>query len=417
RPEAAQGMFVEFKRVFNIMREQLPLGIAQIGKTLRNEISPRKGVTRLREFTIMEVEVLLDPEKMDDCPNFNKYRDEKIKLLTAEMQENKKDPIIITLQDALNKGYIINTWMAYFLGVSKNFIAKLGIPEDKQLFREQLPHEKAHYSKQTIDLQVFLESQGWAEIAGHAYRTDWDLKRHMEFSGVDMRAFRRYEKPRKVKLVKVIPNKSLIGPKYKKDSGKIISKLSTMDGELVRKTLSEKGYVEVLGYKLGPEYLQLKEVEEVINGEKFIPHVIEPSYGADRLVYSALEYAYSESEGRVVLKLPIELAPIQIMVYPLLERDGLPELSEEIFNELQSHGFRVDIDHSGSIGRRYARADEIGVPLGITVDYQSLEDRTVTVRDRDTWKQRRCKINDLVNLLNKYFQKRIKFSEMGEPIN
>ncbi|MHA1754110.1 MAG: glycine--tRNA ligase [Candidatus Odinarchaeia archaeon] len=417
RPEAAQGMFVEFKRVFNIMREQLPLGIAQIGKTLRNEISPRKGVTRLREFTIMEVEVLIDPDKINDCPNFDKFKDFEINLLTAKLQEEKKNPIRITLGEAFEKGLILNKWLAYFMGVSKKFISELGVPEDKQRFREQLPFERAHYSKQTIDLQVYLENQGWVEIAGHADRGDYDLSRHIAYSGVDMRVYKKFDKPMKVKKIKVIPNMGLIGPKFKKDAGRIISESKNMDGIKVKEALDKDGYIQVLNYKITSEYLKLEEVEETINGKRFIPYVIEPSYGADRLVYASLEHAYSEKNGRVVLKLPLKLAPIQVMVYPLVERDGLPEIAEEIHSKLLDAGFRVDIDRSGSIGRRYARADEIGVPIGITVDYQTKEDNTVTIRDRDSWKQRRNKIDILPKLLNDYFNNRIKFEDMGELIN
>mgnify|MGYP005831109525 CR=1 FL=1 len=408
RPEAAQGMFVEFKRVFNIMREQLPLGIAQIGKTLRNEISPRKGVTRLREFTIMEVEVILDPEELNYCPSFEPYKDEKITLLTAKLQEVNGKPVEITLQEALDEKIIDNKWMAFFMGVSKNFVLNLGIPESKVRFREQLSYEKAHYSKQTIDLQVYLDGQGWTEIAGHAYRTDWDISRHSKFSGVDMRVFKKLDKPTVIKKLAVVPNKAVIGPDFQKEAGKIIAELNSMDGLAVKNKLSEDGFIEILGNKLNARHITFAEKEETINGIKFIPHVIEPSYGADRLVYATLENSYAEKDGRVILKLPPYLAPIQVAVYPLVERDGLTQVSEEVYSELLASGFRVDIDKSGSIGRRYARADEIGVPLGITIDYQTLEDRSVTLRDRDTWEQRRIFIKDLTKVLKEYFKEKVK---------
>jgi glycyl-tRNA synthetase len=361
----------------------------------------------------MEVEVILDPDKLDDCINFNKYKNLQIRLLTAKMQENKKKPLEISLQEALNRNLIINKWMAYFMGVSKNFISGLGIPDDKQLFREQLPYERAHYSKQTIDLQVHLDGQGWSEVAGHAYRTDWDLSRHTEYSGVDLSVFKKYDKQKKIKKIIIIPNKSLIGPKFKGDAGKIISELSKLDGKLVKKRLEEQGFIKIHNHEIDSKFLDFKEIEDTVSGEKFIPHVIEPSYGADRLVYATLEHAYSEKEGRIVLKLPINLAPIQVMVYPLVEKDDLPKIADKIYERLLSQGFRVDIDHSGSIGRRYARSDEIGVPIGITIDYQSREDDTVTLRDRDTWHQKRVKINDLVKLLNDYFNKRINFNDLG----
>ncbi len=417
RPEAAQGMFVEFKRIFNIMREKLPLGIAQIGKTLRNEISPRKGVTRLREFTIMEVEVILDPEEINNCPGFEKYKNTSISLLTASLQQKGEPPVNITIEQAVEERLLDNKWLAYFLAVSKSFVKTLGVAEDKIRFREQLPHEKAHYSKQTIDLQVYLDGQGWTEIAGHAYRTDWDLSRHIKFSGVDMRVFKKTEAPLTVKKLVLKPNKATIGPDFQKDAGKIIGELNKMDPVEVKNKLDSQGFIEVAGRRLTSKHIEFEEYEEVVKGKKFIPHVIEPSYGADRLVYTALEHAYTEKEGRVILKLPVKLAPIQVMVYPLVERDGLPEISNQIYMELLEKGFRVEHDVSGSIGRRYARADEIGVPLGVTVDYQTLEDKTVTVRDRDSWSQRRIFISELADILKQFFEEKISFDQIGYPVN
>ncbi|MEM2110182.1 MAG: glycine--tRNA ligase, partial [Candidatus Odinarchaeota archaeon] len=302
RPEAAQGMFVEFKRIFNIMREQLPLGIAQIGKTLRNEISPRKGVTRLREFTIMEVEVILDPDEIDNCPGFHQYQNTEIRLLTAELQERGGEPFNIALGKALEEKMIDNKWLAFFIAVSKNFVQNLGVSDDKIRFREQLLHEKAHYSKQTIDLQVYLEGQGWTEIAGHAYRTDWDLSRHIKFSGVDMRVFKKLDKPVSVKKIVINPIKATIGPDFQKEAGRIIEELLSMDPVEVKSKLSQQGFIEVAGKKLTSRQIGFEEREETVQGRKFVPHVIEPSYGADRLVYMTLENAYSEKEGRVILK-------------------------------------------------------------------------------------------------------------------
>jgi len=155
---------------------------------------------------------------------------------------------------------------------------------------------------------------------------------------------------------------------------------------------------------------------EKVSGSRFIPHVIEPSFGADRLIYSALESAYSEKEKRVILKLPAAITPIQIAVFPLLEKDGLPEVARDIYDMLLEDGFRVELDVSGSIGRRYARSDEIGIPIAVTVDYQTLEDNTATIRNRDSWVQLRNKIEDLSELFDRFFKERIEFGELGKPI-
>jgi glycyl-tRNA synthetase len=343
RPEAAQGIFVEFKRIFESARERLPLGVVQIGHALRNEISPRQGPVRLREFTIIDIELFLDPENTK-CDRLHEVENDTLRLITAENKlKGATEPITVTVKEALNKGIIKKEWQAYFMALAKKFLVELGVPEDKQRFIEKLEWERAHYSVQGFDQEVYLERWGWTEVSGHNYRTDYDLSRHMKASGVDLTAFKE----------------------------------------------SKNG------------------------GRRFIPHVIEPSFGLDRLAYVALEYAYTKRKKRTLLSLSRELAPIQASVFPLVSKDGLPEKAKEVYQMLIKEGFTVEWDESGSIGRRYARADEAGTPLGVTIDYQTLEDGTVTLRDRDTWRQVRSEIINLSKLLHTYFCHKIDFEGLG----
>jgi glycyl-tRNA synthetase len=158
--------------------------------------------------------------------------------------------------------------------------------------------------------------------------------------------------------------------------------------------------------------------EKVVErGRRFIPHVVEPSFGLDRLLYVVLEYAYRVKDDRAVLSFPREIAPIQIGIYSLVNKDGLPERTNEVYKKLLDEGLVIEYDEAGSIGRRYARADEIGVPLGITIDYDTLQDNTVTIRDRDSWKQVRSKIEDLPRLLHDYFRQKIDFEGLGKQID
>ena len=150
-----------------------------------------------------------------------------------------------------------------------------------------------------------------------------------------------------------------------------------------------------------------------MRGKRFIPHVVEPSFGSDRLFYVALEYAYRVKNNRVLMSFPRSIAPTQVGVYPLVSKDGLVEKVQEVHKLLINEGFVVEFDETGSIGRRYARADEAGVPLGITIDYNTLSDGTVTIRDRDSWQQVRSSIKDLPELLHKYFQGKIDFEDLG----
>jgi len=342
RPEAAQSIFVEFRRLWEQARERLPFGVVQIGHALRNEISPRQGPIRLREFTIMDVEFFFDPEE-PNCIPLKDVENETIRLVRAEAKlKGEKEPVSVTVKEALQKGYIRAEWQAYFMALAQRFLKELGVPDEKQRFMEKLDWERAHYSAQSFDQEICLERWGWTEVSGHAYRTDYDLRRHMEASGVDMRAFKE--------------------------------------------------------------------------GRRFIPHVVEPSFGSDRLVYVAVEYAYQAKKDRALLTLPRELAPIQVGVYPLVSKDGLPEKAMQVYQMLVKGGFMAEYDGSGSIGRRYARADEVGTPLGITIDYDTLKDESVTIRDRDSWKQVRAQIGQLAESLQGYFLHKKEFEDLGQLV-
>jgi glycyl-tRNA synthetase len=408
RPETAQGIFIDFKRVFEMAREKFPLGIAQIGRVLRNEISPRQGPIRLREFTIMEFEFFFDPED-PACPMLSEVENELINIVPLELRVKGIDePLRISIKEALKNKYILTEWLAYFMALSKMFISELGIPEEKQRFHEKLPEERAHYSVQTYDHEVFLERWGWIEMAGHAYRTDYDLFRHMESTKEDLRIFKAYEKPI-TKYVKTIsPVLSSIEQTFKENSRKVIELLTSLNAEEAEKRIKEKGYLEINGFKILPSHFEIKVKEIKEYGKKFIPHVVEPSFGAERLVYATLEYAYTRIKDRDVLKIPPSIAPIQAIVLPLVNKNGLQEKAIEVYSMIEKSGLDVEYDDSGSIGRRYARADEAGIPLAITIDYQTLKDGTVTIRDRDTWKQIRVPISQLEEVIKNFLRKGLK---------
>ncbi|HVE69357.1 MAG TPA: glycine--tRNA ligase [Solirubrobacteraceae bacterium] len=284
RPETAQGIFVDFPQVLQTARKKPPFGIAQVGKSFRNEITPGNFIFRTREFEQMEMEFFVPPGEAD-------------------------------------------TWFEYWLGERFRWYTQLGIRKDHLRLRAHDADELSHYSSGTSDVE-YLFPIGWSELEGIANRGDFDLRQHAEHSGKKLEYF---------------------------DSG---------------------------------------------TGERYVPHVIEPAAGADRATLAFMVDAYDEEEvegeSRTVLRLHPRLAPVKVAVLPLVRKDGLPELAQEVYGTLKPL-VQAEYDEGGSIGRRYRRQDEIGTPWGVTIDHQTTEDRTVTLRDRDSLSQERVAIDELAD--------------------
>jgi len=416
RPEAAQGIFVEFKRLYEMAREKLPFGAMQIGRALRNEISPRQGLIRLREFTIGDLEFFFDPEE-PNCYLLKDVENETLRLLLARDRLKGSEKLTeVTVKEALRKGYIKSEWQAVFMALEKKLLIELGVPAEKQRFIEKHPWERAHYSSQTFDQEVLVERWDWVEVNACSCRTDYDLKRHAEFSGQDMYVFKEYEKPVEKEQIVIKPVMAKLGPVFKNEAGKVAEMLSKTDPKEMEAALKKDGCFTLGKYKILTEHVDIRHEKTVERGRRFTPYVIEPTFGSDRLFYVAFEYAYRVKEDRAMLSFPRDIAPIQIGVYPLVSKDRLPEKALKLHKMLLDEGLVAEYDDAGSIGRRYARADEAGIPLGITIDYDTLKDETVTIRDRDTWKQVRTRVAELPELLHRYFRWKINFEELGKPI-
>lgn len=330
RPETAQLIFTNFKAIMLSSRQKLPFGIAQVGKSFRNEISPRNFVFRAREFEQMEIEFFIHPKKLDECFIPKEELALVFRLCTQEMQEEGKSSEVIelSLQQLIEEKVVKTRWHAYWLSQCMKWLQSIGLSKEKLRLRQHRKEELSHYSCETWDIEYNYPSWGWKELMGIANRGDFDLTQHSKFSGKD---------------------------------------LSVFDEE---------------------------------TREKIVPHVIEPSWGLDRLLFTLLLDAYSEKkekeETKIILKLEPQIAPLKIGVFPLMKKDGLAEKAREVYFLLRNQ-FTCFYDESGSIGKRYARADEIGVPYCITIDYESLEKNDVTVRDRDSTAQTRVKISELPN--------------------
>lgn len=346
RPETAQLIFSDFKQIQITSRKKLPFGIAQIGKAFRNEISPRNFVFRSREFTQMEMEYFIHPDRINDCPLLTQdHLDYEVNVLTEQMQDKKQEHRAMKIRELVDGKIIKTQWHAYWLVEALRWLTGIGVRKENLRLRQHVKTELSHYSLETWDVE-YNYPWGWKELCGIANRTDFDMRQHAKFSGEDLSYFDEDAK------------------------------------------------------------------------KKVVPFVIEPSFGLDRIIFTLLIDSYLEKveagEAKVTLKLKPEVSPMSFGVFPLMKKDGLAEKGKEVLSILKND-FLCYYDDSGSVGKRYARADEIGVPGGITVDYDSLKDNTVTLRDRDSAKQVRAPIKELKSILPR-FLKGEALESLGKPI-
>ncbi len=410
RPETAQGIFIDFKRLADYFREKLPFGVCQVGRAYRNEISPRQGVIRLREFNQAELEYFVHPGEKKH-PDFQRYRNFSIKLVDKMDEEHDT-----SLGEAVEKGIIAHELLAYFIGKTAEFLLEAGIKKDKLRFRQHKDDERAHYAEDCWDAEAYT-SYGWIEIVGIADRGDYDLTRHTQYSREDLSVFIPYREPVKVKVKRFAPKMNLLGPKFREKSKKVAEAIEKYSGEVLDGRIKVK--IEGEEFEIDSSFFDVEEKEETVYGERIIPHVIEPSFGLDRITYAILEHSFEtdivDGEERNVLRLKRWMAPVQIAVLPLLSREPFISKSEEIALKLKKAGFFTEKDDSGSIGRRYRRYDEIGTPFCITVDHQTFEDNTVTIRDRDTTEQIRVHEGELEGVLKQLLESERNLKEFGIP--
>jgi glycyl-tRNA synthetase len=398
RPETAQGIFTNFHFLYRFNREKLPFGVIQIGKGYRNEVSPRQGMIRLREFSMAEAEVFFNPNNKVH-PDFNTNKNMKLHLFLNDKITKVK------LVEAVENRIINNQALAYYMYITQEFLFSIGINPKKFRFRKHEEDELAHYATECWDAEIFSKRFGWVECVGIADRSAYDLKSHIKSSGTDMYALRKYKTPKIDKVLKIIPKMNELGPLFKDNANKIkslLEKENNIKGDEITVT------VEDTRIKIPKKCYEIVQNEEKVTGERFIPHVIEPSYGVDRIIYMVLEHSYTEKKKKGVeyrvLCLDPKISPIKVGVFPLINDDSLIEIAKKIDFMLRKHGISTYYDNNGTIGRRYARMDEIGTPHCITVDFETNKNNTVTIRDRDTTRQEIIPINELVEFFRKEYE-------------
>ena len=345
RPETATVTYLPFKRYYEFFRKKLPIGVFQIGKAFRNEISPRQHMTRSREFTQAEGQLFVDPKEKGNWERFDDVKKDRLPLWTWQDQKAEKQPIMMTLDDALKKKFMKQSSYAWCVWLAYQQFVGMGIHVEKIRIRQHHPDERAFYADDAWDIEVQTNSFGWMEMCGVHDRTDYDLVQHEKFSKQNLQATRE-------------------------------------------------------------------------DGSKVHPHVLEIAFGIDRPVFALLDLFYSKiekGEGKTIFKVPYHLAPVDVAIFPLMKKEGMPELAQQIKEKFE-HVFVVEYDDGGSIGRRYLRAAEGGTPYCLTVDYDSLKNKDITIRDRDSEQQIRVKIDALEQTLHKLLNKELRFEKAGTLI-
>ncbi len=385
RPETAQGMFTSFNALFRHFRERLPFGAMQVGKGYRNEIAPRQGMIRLREFNMAELEYFIDPE----APLDDDLRSWESVPLTLIPEGN--EPTSMTLSAACKDKLIRHSTVARFMGITHNFLVDVGIDPERIRFRQHEQDEMAHYAVDCWDAEI-EGSYGWVECVGIAHRGCYDLQSHEEATGKTLRARREFDEPRTTEIDGWTINGATAGPAFKALAGQVKEAVEALPKSTAFPCDLTLAGGDIVVVELEHVKANQKTIKET--GEWYLPHVIEPAFGIDRIIWHVIDHAYREMEKNgepyTLMALSPSIVPVDFAVFPLFEKDGMDDMAWQVHQKLcRTAGVVSMYDGTGSIGRRYARADEIGVPFCITVDHQSLEDGTVTVRNRDTGEQHR----------------------------
>ncbi|XP_018651366.1 putative glycyl-tRNA synthetase [Schistosoma mansoni] len=411
RPETAQGIFVNFQRLLQFNQGRLPFGAAQIGSAFRNEISPRSGLIRVREFTMAEIEYFVDPSDKRH-PKFEDVRNTEMLLYSSCDQMSGERPRNVTIGEAVDRGVVANQTLGYFMARIHLFLIHIGVDAKRLRFRQHLSNEMAHYACDCWDAEC-QTSYGWIECVGCADRSCYDLNQHSKATGTRLVAEKPLDEPKTVQVCECIPNKGELGKVFRGEAKTIIQQLSSLtldECHCLNNQLKNTGKatLTVNGKQvdLNDSMVQIKEYKNVVHVTEIVPNVIEPSFGIGRILYTIFEHSFRVREGdeqRTYLSISPVLAPYKCSLLPLSNHaDFVPvvrKLSSELTKYSVSH--RVD-ESSGSIGRRYARTDQIAIPYGITIDFDTLNKLppSATLRERDSMKQIRVPLDELPSLMS-----------------
>ncbi|EOY22661.1 PREDICTED: glycine--tRNA ligase, mitochondrial 1 [Theobroma cacao] len=422
RPETAQGIFVNFKDLFYYNGNKLPFAAAQIGQAFRNEISPRQGLLRVREFTLAEIEHFVDSDDKSH-PKFCEVSNLEFLMFPREKQVSGQPAKRLRLGEAVSKGIVNNETLGYFIGRVYLFLTCLGIDKDRLRFRQHLANEMAHYAADCWDAEIEC-SYGWIECVGIADRSAYDLRAHTDKSGVALVAHEKFSEPKEVEKLVIAPVKKELGLTFKGDQRMVCEALEVMsekEAMEMRANLESKGEAEFHVCTLAKDVTIKKNMVTISKEKKkehqrvFVPSVIEPSFGIGRIIYCLYEHSFYTRPSKTgdeqlnVFRFPPLVAPIKCTVFPLVQNQQYEEVAKHIAQILTAAGISYKIDMTGtSIGKRYARTDELGVPFAITVDATS----SVTIRERDSKVQIRVNVEEVASVVKEVTEGHSTWNDM-----
>uniref|UniRef100_A0A7S2K6A6 glycine--tRNA ligase n=1 Tax=Zooxanthella nutricula TaxID=1333877 RepID=A0A7S2K6A6_9DINO len=425
RPETAQGIFLNYKFCLEQNANRLPFGCAQIGKSFRNEIAPRAGLTRQREFTQAEIEYFVKPTDKRH-PKFAGIKKTKLLLFSSDRQLKAEPHEEVTIGDAVSSGMVNNETLGYFMVRTFTFLTSIGIRPEHCRFRQHLPTEMAHYACDCWDAEIET-CYGWLECVGIADRACFDLNAHAEAAKVDLAYREALETPIEREVTEITKAAGIAVMKDFKKAGRLVKewleKLSSEDLRALNEEVNKSGQAtrncslsdgSSGDYTFLPNHVVCQTKKEKQTTTTFMPGVVEPSFGIDRILFSVLEHAYyarpkEEGDGdkqtRGVLAFSATVAPYKLTILPQDQRIARENKYEDLKDLIRKriaalgHSSTVD-DSAATLGKRYARNDELGIPFACTVDFDSLKDECVTLRERDSMRQVRLKADKVGGLLH-----------------
>lgn len=419
RPETAQGLFVNFRRLLDLNASKMPFAAAQIGLGFRNEIAPRSGLLRVREFCMGEIEHFVDPNDKSH-PNFALVAEKKLVLFGRDDQLGSGKTKNISIGEAVKSGLVNNETLGYFMARTQLYMEKIGMDPARLRFRQHLTTEMAHYAADCWDLEI-ESSYGWVECVGHADRACYDLDVHAKATNTPMVATMKFDQPKEIEIAKLKFDRKALGMAFKKDARVVSKALDTLaedwkDFEPTATALEADGKATVDGFEITKDMVSWTKTKKKVHEVKFTPSVIEPSFGMGRILYSLLEHSFyqrEQDEQRCVMKFNPQVAPQKCAVLPISSSPECNAVVDEIAADLMDSDLSTRVDKSSAaLGRRYARSDELGVPFAVTVDFDTLTDDTVTIRERDSMIQVRLPKEEITPVIFAIVHKKMSWEDV-----